>query len=224
VQVQKKATPSESKPPPVPVGPAEQAKPDAGPDSASGPGLLSLFRTTTTGAIVAVAGLVLGLIAAFALARRRERARDSGRRRRDISALSLDGRRAKASVRTAAGTRPNRGAPAYAPPSPPPNPPPKLASAPPPAVARALMEPVATPDWVDWGDRMPRTREEALEVLGIGIAPSATATAIKKIVDGLRMSWHPDLAQNETDRALREQRSKQINAAWAILQGQRAEV
>jgi DnaJ-class molecular chaperone len=71
---------------------------------------------------------------------------------------------------------------------------------------------------------MPRTREEALEVLGIGIAPSATATAIKKIVDGLRMSWHPDLAQDETDRALREQRSKQINAAWDILQSQRAEV
>jgi DnaJ-class molecular chaperone len=71
---------------------------------------------------------------------------------------------------------------------------------------------------------MPRTREEALEVLGIGIAPSANAAAIKKIVDGLRMSWHPDLAKNETDRALREQRSKQINAAWDILQSQRAEV
>jgi DnaJ-class molecular chaperone len=71
---------------------------------------------------------------------------------------------------------------------------------------------------------MPRTREEALEVLGIGIAPSATPTAIKKIVDGLRMSWHPDLARDETDRALREQRSKQINAAWAILQSERAEV
>jgi DnaJ-class molecular chaperone len=71
---------------------------------------------------------------------------------------------------------------------------------------------------------MPRTREEALEVLGIGIAPSATPTAIKKIVYGLRMSWHPDLARDETDRALREHRSKQINAAWAILQARREEV
>ena len=38
------------------------------------------------------------------------------------------------------------------------------------------------------------------------------------------MSWHPDLAKDETDRALRELRSKQINAAWELLQGQRAEV
>lgn len=71
---------------------------------------------------------------------------------------------------------------------------------------------------------MPRTREEAFEVLGIGIAPSATQTAIKKVVDGLRMSWHPDLAKDETDRALRELRSKQINAAWDLLQVQRVEV
>jgi hypothetical protein len=244
-EMQKKAAPSEPKPavgggspaPKIAVAtPSREAErrvsepeTELGPDSVSGPGLLSLFRTTTIGVIVAVAGLALGLIAAFALARRRERARDAGRRRRDISALSLDGRHAKASVRSAAGTRPDRGAPAYVPPGPPPNPQSRLPSAPPPAVAPPppvappLMEPAAMPDWVDWDDRMPRTREEALEVLGIGIAPSATATAIKKIVDGLRMSWHPDLAQNETDRALREHRSKQINAAWDILQGQRAE-
>jgi DnaJ-class molecular chaperone len=83
---------------------------------------------------------------------------------------------------------------------------------------------LAMTEVADWSDRMPTTREEALEVLGIGIAPSANATAIKKIVDGLRMSWHPDHATDETDRALREHRSKQINAAWDILQGQRAEV
>jgi hypothetical protein len=71
---------------------------------------------------------------------------------------------------------------------------------------------------------MPRDRVEAMQVLGMGVAPSATEVAIKKIVDGLRQSWHPDLAQNETDRALRELRSKQINAAWELLRGQRAEV
>jgi hypothetical protein len=94
-------------------------------------------------------------------------------------------------------------------------------AAPPDLMGRLAMAEV---DGAEWDDRMPRTREEALEVLGIGIAPSANATAIKKIVDGLRMSWHPDLAKDETDRALREQRSKQINAAWDILQSQRAVV
>ena len=50
------------------------------------------------------------------------------------------------------------------------------------------------------------------------------AAALKKIVDGLRQSWHPDLARDDADRALRELRSKQINAAWDLLQSQRAEV
>jgi DnaJ-class molecular chaperone len=71
---------------------------------------------------------------------------------------------------------------------------------------------------------MPRTRVEALEVLGIGVAPSANQAAIKKIVDGLRQSWHPDLAKDEADRAVRELRSKQINAAWDLLRSQVAEV
>jgi hypothetical protein len=208
-------------PPVKPVPP----QPKAEPEGAFGSGLLSLFRTTTTGAIIAFAGLALGLLAAFTLARRREHARDVGRRRRDISALSLDGRHAKAAARAAADARrrPQRNPPASASPSAPPGAPPKPASRTP-AAPPDLMGRLAMAEAPDWGDRMPRTREEALEVLGIGIAPSATATAIKKIVDGLRMSWHPDLAKDETDRALREQRSKQINAAWAILHSQSAEV
>jgi hypothetical protein len=167
-----------------------------------------LLRPTTTGAIVALAGLALGLLTAFAVARRREHAQDVGRRRRDISALSLDGKHAKAakaSPRVASGTS------AGAPPGPLPKPP-------------DLMGRLAMGEAADWSDRMPGTREEALEVLGIGIEPSANSTALKKIVDGLRMSWHPDLAKDETDRALREHRSKQINAAWAILQARREEV
>lgn len=72
------------------------------------------------------------------------------------------------------------------------------------------------------GDAMPRTREEALEVLGMGIAPDVNEAAIKKIIDGLRLSWHPDHARDPEDRALRELRLKQINAAWDIIAGTRA--
>ena len=206
---------------PAPPVKSTPPQPKAEPESALDSGLLGLFRTTTTGAIVAFAGLALGLLAAFTLARRREHARDAGRRRRDISALSLDGRHAKASARAGADAR--RRSQRSPPPNVPSSAPPKPASQPP-APPPDLMGRLAMAEVPDLGDRMPRTREEALEVLGIGIAPSANATAIKKIVDGLRMSWHPDLAKDETDRALREQRSKQINAAWDILQSQRAEV
>ena len=69
---------------------------------------------------------------------------------------------------------------------------------------------------------MPRTRAEALEVLGMGIAPDVNETAIKKIIDGLRLSWHPDHARDPADRAMREQRIKQINAAWDIISGKGA--
>jgi len=72
------------------------------------------------------------------------------------------------------------------------------------------------------GDAMPRTRAEALEVLGMGIAPDVNEAAIKKIIDGLRLSWHPDHARDAEDRAMRELRIKQINAAWEIIAGKRA--
>lgn len=75
---------------------------------------------------------------------------------------------------------------------------------------------------VTFGDAMPRTRAEALEVLGMGIAPDVNETAIKKIIDGLRLSWHPDHARDPADRAMREQRIKQINAAWDIISGKGA--
>lgn len=72
------------------------------------------------------------------------------------------------------------------------------------------------------GDAMPRTREEALTILGMGIAPDVNETAIKKIIDGLRLSWHPDHARDPEDRKLRELRLKQINAAWDIIAARRA--
>jgi hypothetical protein len=73
------------------------------------------------------------------------------------------------------------------------------------------------PTWI------PRSRAEALTVLGMGVTPDATQVAIKRIVDGLRLSWHPDHAKDEADRQTRELRLKQINAAWDILNGVRAE-
>jgi hypothetical protein len=72
------------------------------------------------------------------------------------------------------------------------------------------------------GDAMPRTREEALTVLGMGIAPDVNEAAIKKIIDGLRLSWHPDHARDAEDRKMRELRLKQINAAWEIIAGRQA--
>jgi hypothetical protein len=74
----------------------------------------------------------------------------------------------------------------------------------------------------NWGDAIPQTREEALRVLGMGVAPEVSDVAVKKIVDGLRLSWHPDYATSPEDRELRELRMKQINAAWEIFTGRRA--
>ncbi len=64
---------------------------------------------------------------------------------------------------------------------------------------------------------IPKTRHEALEILGMGVGDNASTVAMKKIVDGLRLSWHPDLATSDADRPAREQRIRQINAAWDIL-------
>lgn len=62
---------------------------------------------------------------------------------------------------------------------------------------------------------VPTTTYEAYRILGLN--PDAPDAAVKKIVDALRMSWHPDHARDEADRRYREQRIKQINAAWDLL-------
>ena len=72
-------------------------------------------------------------------------------------------------------------------------------------------------------DRIPQTRAEAIHILGMGVMPDTSQAAMKKLVDGLRLSWHPDLAKDETDRHLREFRIKQINTAWDLIQGRRME-
>lgn len=75
---------------------------------------------------------------------------------------------------------------------------------------------------VSIGDRMPGNKHEALELLGMGVASERNLSSLKKIIDGLRMNWHPDHACDEADRRLREVRLKQINAAWDILGGKAA--
>lgn len=66
----------------------------------------------------------------------------------------------------------------------------------------------------------PSTVFEAYRILGLN--PDAPDAAVKKIVDALRMSWHPDHARDEADRRYREQRIKQVNAAWDLLKAKLA--
>jgi hypothetical protein len=67
---------------------------------------------------------------------------------------------------------------------------------------------------------MPKTYEEALEVLGV--SHDAELQAIKKIVDSLRKTWHPDLARSEFDRIHRERRLQRINVAWDVIARRRS--
>ncbi len=67
---------------------------------------------------------------------------------------------------------------------------------------------------------VPATYAEALEVLGA--SPDASLAAVKKIVDGLRQSWHPDLARSEPDRLHRQRRVQQINVAWDLVSQHRS--
>jgi hypothetical protein len=164
-------------------------------DTPGGLHIFSFLRTTTTGIIVAFAGLTLGLLIAFSVARRRERLHHVGMQQR-------------------AKGRPRLGFDDGS------EPPGRAVS----TLNRVPGASAADAALAAWGDGMPRTRKEAFKVLGMGIAPGANALAVKKIVDALRVSWHPDLARDEPDRQLRELRSKQINAAWELLQGERAEV
>ena len=88
------------------------------------------------------------------------------------------------------------------------------------AIRRQAAQHVARP--MTLGERMPSTKDEALALLGMGVASESNLGSLKKIIDGLRMNWHPDLAQDEADRRVRELRLKQINAAWDILGGKAA--
>jgi hypothetical protein len=152
-------------------------------------------------ALLGVGGVTMLGLLALLFAYRRHQTESGFTLARDIAAVSLDGRaggkelvRAGHSLATSA---PEGGTPQ--------SPVPQRGGAP-----------------ANWGDAIPQTREEALQVLGMGVAPEVSEVAVKKIVDGLRLSWHPDYATSPEDRALRELRMKQINAAWEIFTGRRA--
>lgn len=68
---------------------------------------------------------------------------------------------------------------------------------------------------------LPRDKDEAYEVLGAN--PEASDKILKRLVDALRATWHPDHARSEEDRAAREERIKQINVAWDLIQGKGVE-
>jgi len=136
---------------------------------------------------------------AFALMRRREQAYPGGTPR-EFASISLDGTRQSRQLvperRVLGGSIPQ----------------------PPASVSQTGSPPSVGPTW---SDTVPSSRADALQVLGMGVTPDASLAAIKKIVDGLRQTWHPDLARDPSERGIREQRLKQINAAWETLANRR---
>jgi hypothetical protein len=149
-------------------------------------------------AFAAVASTIILAVMAFALMRRREQAYPGGTR--DFASISLDGTRQSRQLvperRVLGGSIPQ----------------------PPASVSQTGIPPSVGPTW---SDTVPSTRADALQVLGMGVTPDASLAAIKKIVDGLRQTWHPDLARDPSERGIREQRLKQINVAWEILSNRR---
>lgn len=86
-------------------------------------------------------------------------------------------------------------------------------------IRRIVDSALASLSGVKQATALPRTTSEAYEVLGVNAEVSDGV--LKKIVDALRMSWHPDHARDEGDRALREDRIRQINIAWDLINGKR---
>jgi hypothetical protein len=68
---------------------------------------------------------------------------------------------------------------------------------------------------------LPKDKHEAYEALGAN--PEASEKILKRLVDALRATWHPDHAVSEEDRQAREERIKQINVAWDLIQDKRVE-
>ncbi len=67
---------------------------------------------------------------------------------------------------------------------------------------------------------LPRDVAEAYAVLGVN--QGVSDSILKKLVDALRVSWHPDLATSDEDRTLRDIRIKEINVAWDLITGKRS--
>ena len=172
--------------------------------------------------IMGLAALMLaGTALAYFMRRQNEGGFHASATPRDLSSVSLDAAHSQDQSRALVRTGPPAEAPSAA--SRPLPPQPTLAQ---PTLSQALLSkappfetfvtrPGSEPEW------LPATREEALHVLGAG--PDASDPVLKKIVDGLRMSWHPDLAKTAEDHRVRSERMTQINVAWDILSGRQAE-
>ena len=160
--------------------------------------ILSAIGGRPTATLVAFTALTGFVVAAFVWLRRRERTAVAGAPTRDLASVTLGRRVAVPALVAGSLPQPSRQAPGLQP---------------------VQFGNVA----VRWPDAVPRTRTEALAVLGMGVTPDATEVAVKRIVDGLRLSWHPDHAKGPEDRQIRELRLKQINAAWEIITGKRQE-
>jgi hypothetical protein len=162
--------------------------------------LIDRIRLPLNPAILAIGGLMmLGLFAVTWMVRR-ERAQ-MGLPARDIASVSLDARSRGQELVVSRGWLPAKTRPKE----------------------NSVQQQAGTALQAKWGDAIPSTRDEALQVLGMGVAPDISEAAVKKIVDGLRLSWHPDHAKSPADQEMRDLRTKQINAAWEIITGKRAE-
>ncbi|HSR81557.1 MAG TPA: hypothetical protein VLL28_12340 [Hyphomicrobiaceae bacterium] len=191
----------------LPPAPArEDSRKDAGKDTQKNTGKDTGTDQSIEVSLITMAGTPVAMLAGlamvaaftagtFAWLRKHERTTRAGAASREFASVSL-------TPAQNALTIPDNVEPDAGPPSPP---------------VQSGSTFVRGPTWV------PRNRAEALTVLGMGVTPDATQVAIKRIVDGLRLSWHPDHAKDEPDRQMREARLKQINAAWDILHGVPAE-
>ncbi|MEL6372755.1 MAG: J domain-containing protein [Pseudomonadota bacterium] len=82
------------------------------------------------------------------------------------------------------------------------------------AIAASAAASIPTEDDV----RMPETADDAYAILGVN--PHVSDKALKRVVEALRMSWHPDHARGRKDHARRDQRIKQINVAWDLIKAE----
>ena len=190
----------------TPAAPPAYFKPDTSTTPVSNaensvPVTLVTVVSSPLAAFAAVASTIILAAMAFALMRRREQAYPGGTPR-EFASISLDGTRQSRQLvperRVLGGSIPQPAA----------------------SVSQTGIPPSVGPTW---SDTVPSSRADALQVLGMGVTPDASLAAIKKIVDGLRQTWHPDLARDPSERGIREQRLKQINAAWEILANRRAQ-
>jgi len=184
--------------PSVPAENQQTTQAEQNQKEASASGLVGYLRDPMTVAVSALALLSAILIAGFVLMRRQDASQARVATSRDIGSVWLDESRGRVEASSALIATKENEAPSE----------------------RSAPARIPTPNW---GDTVPQTREDALRVLGVGVSYDVNQTAIKKVVDGLRMSWHPDHADGEDDRRVRELRLKQINVAWEIVSEARAE-